>query len=59
MPSYRSARWERRPVIAGQIMDGGGDYVLGLKANQVGLYEAVIEYVDNHLNDDFTRINTR
>ena len=40
-------------------MDGGGDYVLGLKANQVGLHEAVIEYVDNHLNDDFTRINTR
>ena len=39
-------------AIASQIIDGGGDYVLALKANQGGLHDAVIEYVDEHLNDD-------
>ena len=48
-----------QPAIAGQIIDGGGDYVLALKANQGGLHDAVIEYVDEHVNDDFARINTR
>ncbi len=46
-------------AIAKQIVDGGGDYVLALKANQGGLHDAVIEYVDKHVNDDFAQINTR
>lgn len=46
-------------AIAGQIIDGGGDYVLALKANQGGLHDAVIAYVDEHVNDDFARIKTR
>ena len=32
-------------AIAEQIVDGGGDYVLALKANQSGLHDAVIEHV--------------
>ena len=46
-------------AIAEQIVDGGGDYVLALKANQGGLHDAVIEYVNEHVNDDFARLNTR
>lgn len=46
-------------AIAAQIVDGGGDYVLALKANQGGLHDAVIEYVDEHVNDNFAQINTR
>ena len=46
-------------AIAAQIVDGGGDYVLALKANQGGLHDAVIEYVNEHVNDDFARLNTR
>ena len=46
-------------AIAEQIIEGGGDYVLALKANQGGLHKAVIEYVDEHVNDDFARLKTR
>lgn len=46
-------------AIAEQIVDGGGDYVLALKANQGGLHKSVIEYVDEHVNDDFARLKVK
>ena len=46
-------------AIAEQIIDGGGDYVLALKGNQGGLHDAVIAYVEEHLNDDFARVKVR
>lgn len=46
-------------AIAAQIVDGGGDYVLALKANQGGLHDAVIEYAEEHVNDDFATIKAR
>lgn len=46
-------------AITEQIVEGSGDYVLALKGNHSKLHDAVIEYVDEHLNDDFARITTR
>ena len=46
-------------AIARQIVDGGGDYVLALKGNQGGLHAAVIDYVNEHLSDDFARLKVR
>jgi predicted transposase YbfD/YdcC len=46
-------------AIAAQIVDGGGDYVLALKANQGGLHDAVIEHVNDHVDDDFARLRIR
>jgi predicted transposase YbfD/YdcC len=43
-------------AIAQQIVDGGGDYVLALKGNQSGLHDAVVDYVDEHVSDDFARV---
>jgi predicted transposase YbfD/YdcC len=39
-------------AIAEQIVAGGGDYVLALKANQETLHQAVIEYIDEQLEGD-------
>ncbi len=46
-------------AIAEQIVDAGGDYVLALKRNQSGLHDAIIAYVNEHVEDDFARIPTR
>lgn len=46
-------------VIAGQIVEGGADYVLALKGNQGTLHEAVIEYVDRQLENNFQGIGAR
>jgi predicted transposase YbfD/YdcC len=46
-------------AIAGQIVDGGADYVLALKGNQETLHDAVIDYVDQHLDDDFAGVPAR
>ena len=46
-------------AIAEQIIDGGGDYVLSLKGNHSRLHDAIIEYVNEHLNDNFARIQSR
>jgi len=46
-------------AIAAQIVDGGGDYVLALKANQGGLHDAVIEHVNDHVDDDFAWLRIR
>ena len=43
-------------AIAAQIIDGGGDYVLSLKGNQETLHQAVIDYIDEHLEDDFANV---
>jgi predicted transposase YbfD/YdcC len=46
-------------AIAEQIIDGGADYVLALKANQETLHRAVIDYVDQHLDNDFADVPAR
>jgi predicted transposase YbfD/YdcC len=46
-------------AIAEQIIDGGADYVLALKANQETLHQAVIDYVDRHLDNDFADVPAR
>lgn len=46
-------------AIAGQIIDSGGDYVLALKGNQSTTQEEVVEYVDDHMQDDFARVNVQ
>jgi predicted transposase YbfD/YdcC len=46
-------------AIAGQIIDGGADYVLALKGNQETLHNAVIGHVDQHLDDDFADVPAR
>jgi predicted transposase YbfD/YdcC len=39
-------------VIAEQVIAGGADYVLALKANQETLHQAVIDYIDEQLEGD-------
>ena len=46
-------------AIAEQIVDGGADYVLTLKGNQETLHQAVIDYVDQHLDNDFAGMGAR
>ena len=43
-------------AIAEQIIDGEGDYILALKANQDALYQQVMEYVEEHISDDFAGV---
>jgi predicted transposase YbfD/YdcC len=40
--------------IAGQIIDGGGDFVLTLKGNHETLYRAVVEHIDEQLEGDLS-----
>jgi predicted transposase YbfD/YdcC len=40
-------------AIAEQIIGGGADYVLALKGNQETLHQAVIDHVNQHLDNDF------
>jgi predicted transposase YbfD/YdcC len=46
-------------AIAEQIVDSGADYVLALKGNQETLHQAVIDYVDQHLDNDSADIAAR
>lgn len=46
-------------AIAKQIVEGGGDYVLALKGNQGTLHQAVIDYIDEHVNNDFAQTGAR
>jgi predicted transposase YbfD/YdcC len=41
-------------AIAGQIVEGGADYVLALKGNQETLHQAVIDYIDEQLEGDLS-----
>jgi predicted transposase YbfD/YdcC len=44
-------------AIAQKIIDRGGDYVLPVKGNQDHLQQAVETLFDEHLEDDFARLN--
>jgi predicted transposase YbfD/YdcC len=46
-------------AIAEQIVAGGADYVLALKGNQETLHDAVIEYVNEQMQTDFTNCGAR
>jgi predicted transposase YbfD/YdcC len=46
-------------AIAEQIIDSGADYVLALKGNQETLHQAVLDYVDQHLDSDFAGTQAR
>lgn len=43
-------------AIADQIVTGGGDYILALKGNQDSLHQQAIDYVDEHISDDFANV---
>jgi predicted transposase YbfD/YdcC len=46
-------------AIAEQVVESGADYVLALKGNQETLHQAVIDYVNRHLDDDFAGVPAR
>jgi len=46
-------------AIAKQIVESGADYVLALKGNQQKLHQAVIDYLDQQIEDDFTNCSSR
>src|SRR5580658_7266544 len=46
-------------AIAAEIIDGEGDYVLGLKGNQDTLHQAVIDYVDEQSENNFAAAKAR
>ena len=46
-------------AIAEQIIDRDADYVLALKGNQETLHQAVIDYIDQQLDNDFAGIDAR
>lgn len=46
-------------AIAEQIIESGADYVLALKGNQETLHQAVIDHIDQHLDNDFADVAAR
>jgi predicted transposase YbfD/YdcC len=46
-------------AIAEQIIDSGADYVLALKGNQERLHQAVIDYIDEHSQNEFADVKVR
>ena len=46
-------------AIAEQVVEGGADYVLALKGNQETLHQAVIDHVNEHLDNDFADVAAR
>jgi predicted transposase YbfD/YdcC len=46
-------------AIAAQIVAQKADYVLALKGNQETLHDAVIEYIDRQLENDFAGLDVR
>lgn len=46
-------------AIAAQIIEQKADYVLALKGNQETLHDAVINYIDRQLENDFAGIDVR
>ena len=46
-------------AIAGQVIEGGADYVLVLKGNQETLHRAVIDHIHEQWEDDFARVKAR
>ena len=45
--------------IAQKILDGQGDYVLHVKLNQPTLYQGIMDYFDQQLEDDFAEVKVR
>lgn len=46
-------------AIAEQIVDAKADYVLALKGNQESLHDAVIEYLQEQLENDFANVKAQ
>jgi predicted transposase YbfD/YdcC len=46
-------------AIAEQIIDRKADYVLALKGNQETLHQAVIDYLDKQMENDFADVSAR
>jgi predicted transposase YbfD/YdcC len=46
-------------AMAEQIIDSGSDYVLALKGNQATIHQEVIDYVDQHPDNDFAEVPAR
>ena len=46
-------------AIAKQIVDGEADYVLALKGNQGTLHDAAVDYVEQHMKNDFADVEVR
>jgi predicted transposase YbfD/YdcC len=46
-------------AIAGQVIEGGADYVLALKGNQGALHQAVIDHIDEQLEGDLAGAQER
>lgn len=46
-------------AIAEQIVSAGADYLLPVKGNQGTLQQAVVDFVDQHVNDDFRGTGSR
>jgi len=46
-------------AIAQQIVEGKADYVLALKGNQEKLHDAVMAYINQHLENDFADVKAR
>jgi predicted transposase YbfD/YdcC len=46
-------------AIAAQIVDGKADFVLALKGNQETLHQAVIDYIDEQINNGFVGCKAR
>lgn len=42
--------------IAQAIVDAGADYVLAVKGNQPTLHQGIIDFLTDHLSDDFARM---
>jgi predicted transposase YbfD/YdcC len=45
--------------IARQIVDAGANYCLAVKANQPTLHQGIIDFLGDHLDDDFAGIRMR
>ena len=45
--------------IARQIVDAGADYFLAVKENQPTLHQGIMEFFEEHLEDDFAGIRMR
>lgn len=45
--------------IAQKIVDAGADYCLAVKGNQPTLHQGIVEFFDEHLEDDFARTPVR
>jgi predicted transposase YbfD/YdcC len=45
--------------IAEKIVAGGADYVLAVKGNQPTLHQGIMDFFEDHLEDDFARVKVR